>query len=406
MDEITSQIEAEQLSTRRKIENLQKNNPQGLFGGGLDQEVRRIQNESLSKVADLSIIQNSALRKYSTVKDIADRKIEAETEDLKTELDGLKFFYQENKDTLDKKEQRAYEEKIKAADRAYTETYNTKKELSDTKLELLRSAAEQNAPAFVLQGIQNSLTAEDAIKNAGQYAGDILDRKLKQAQYDKIYKGISADPSQILAYAQQYASTGLIPTGIPKGTFGLISQVAKETPKSPGQILDKATGVTPDKLGAAGDAYGALYSAIELSKQLKELDENRWGGLIAGSVGKITGSSAQAKYDDLRTQIVDLLARARSGAALTITEEKRYSDMLPGRFNNPFGLGTNSDVRIDNFTNNLTSDLTNKVNSKGWVVNGISKVNIGGTQLTVGDVIENSDGTQGRVNADGTITKI
>jgi hypothetical protein len=214
-----------------------------------------------------------------------------------------------------------------------------------------------------------------------------------------------SDPAQLVAYAQQYASTGMIPTGLPKGSFGVVSAYAKELPKSQGQILDKATGVTPDKLGAAGDAYGALYSAIELSKQLKELDKKRVGGVVSGTLGKVFGSADQQRYVDLRSQIVDLLSRARSGAALTESEEKRYGNMLPGRFSESFGLGANSDVRIDNFTTALTSDLTNKVNSKGWVVNGISKVDLGGTKYTVGDVIE-VNGVRGRINADGSITKL
>jgi hypothetical protein len=231
------------------------------------------------------------------------------------------------------------------------------------------------------------------------------DLSVKKDSITGTSNSLLSDPAQLVAYAQQYASTGMIPTGLPKGSFGAVSAYAKELPKSQGQILDKATGVTPDKLGAAGDAYGALYSAIELSKQLKELDKKRVGGVVSGTLGKVFGSADQQRYVDLRSQIVDLLSRARSGAALTESEEKRYGNMLPGRFSESFGLGANSDVRIDNFTTALTSDLTNKVNSKGWVVNGISKVDLGGTKYTVGDVIE-VNGVRGRINADGSITKL
>lgn len=233
----------------------------------------------------------------------------------------------------------------------------------------------------------------------------------EQAQRQKIYNEISTsgsnfDPAQVIAYAQQYASTGTIPTGLPKGTFGVVAQYAKELPKSQGQILDRATGVSPDKMGVAGDAYGALYSAIELSKQLKDLDQNRWGGITAGLVGKVAGSENQSRYLDLRQQIVDLLARARTGAAINASEEALYSSMLPGRWNNPFFLGTDSAVRINNFGTALTSDLINKTNSKGWVVNGLTPVKIDNQNYKVGDVIQNESGQSGRINSDGSISVI
>lgn len=410
VDELTSRMEAETVATNHRIDELRRNSGGGLTGA-VNSEIERVQRESLSKLADLSVVQSAALRKYSTAKDIADRQIEAETSQLKSQLDALKFFYDDNKEQLNKKDQRAYEEEIKKKDREYQESYDTKKKLADTKLELLKSATEQNAPVSVLESIQGSKTSEEAISRAGRYGGDAL----RKAQIDNIRSEIDKrnaesdnkiDPSQAIAFAQQYASTGTIPTGIPKGTFGTVAAIAKELPKSPGQILDKATGITPDKLGAAGDAYGALYSAIELSKELKQLDEKRVGGLVAGTLGKVFGSGDQQRYIDLRSQIVDLIARARSGAALTVSEERRYSSMLPGRWSESLGLGVNSDKRIDNFTNALTDDLKNKVNSKGWVVNGISTVKIDGQDYTVGDIIQNREGKQGRINPDGTITII
>ena len=72
-----------------------------------------------------------------------------------------------------------------------------------------------------------------------------------------------------------------------------------------------------------------LYSVSQLSDQLLALDKERIGGVISGSLGKVFGSGDQARYMDLRSQIVDLLSRARSGAALTVSEERRYSEMLP-----------------------------------------------------------------------------
>ena len=126
-DEYTSQIEAEQLAVRRQIESLEKNNPRGLGRGAMQAEVTRIQNESTSKQADLAILQNAATRKYDTAVAIADRKVKLETEALKTRMESLQFFYQDNKDSLTKKQDQAYQEAITEAERQYTETYESKK---------------------------------------------------------------------------------------------------------------------------------------------------------------------------------------------------------------------------------------------------------------------------------------
>ncbi len=109
---------------------------------------------------------------------------------------------------------------------------------------------------------------------------------------------------------------------------------------------------------------------------------------------------------DLRAQIVDLLSRARSGAALTPHEEEMYNSMLPGRFSESLGLGADSQVKIDNFINALTSDAKNKASTQGWAINGLSDVEIDGEKYTVGDIITNAQGKKGRINADSSITLI
>ena len=261
---------------------------------------------------------------------------------------------------------------------------------------------------------------EDAVTNKlnqdkfnRDLANDKYDNAYKQAQINKIYADIKKDseeagvePNQVMAYAQQYASTGQIPVGLPKGTFGLVSAAAKELPKGEGTIVDKNTGVKSSAVPAALETgYASMYSVIELAKELKELDKKRIGGITSGTLGKIFGSDDQQKYIDKRDQIVDLLARSRTGAAINTSEEELYSGMLPGRFSEAFFLGVDSQSRLDNFIDNVSKDLNNKTKTQGLSIFGFSKVNLGGKEYTVGDIIHN--GSQaGRVNPDGTITLI
>lgn len=281
---------------------------------------------------------------------------------------------------------------------------------------LSTTAAGFGAPTRVLGAVKDLATSGDpmayykSVSLLGPYLTDPAERTLKYAQAQKALNEAKAanigDPMETLSFAQLYQSTGKIPTGIPKGTFGKIAQLAKDLPLTKGQIIQRNTGVTPGSDTTFADALSSLNSAIELSKQLKQLDQQRVGGLVSGTIGKVFGSSDQQRYVDLRGQIVDLLSRARSGAAINETELRQYNAMLPGRFSEAFGLGAQSDVRIDNFTNVLSSDLKNKSDSKGWAIVGLSTVNIGNQEYKVGDIIDNGNGQQGRVNADGTISLI
>lgn len=161
VDEITNQIEAEQLANRRQIENIQKNfhgSPEGAAA-----VIRAATSESLSRQADLAIIQNATLRRYDTMKSIADRQIAAETDYLKTELDGLKFFYQDNKDQLTKAEDRQWQETIKAKDRAYQEKLQDLTDIKNIKIE----AAKNGASLDTLTNIGNAKTFDEALRAAG-----------------------------------------------------------------------------------------------------------------------------------------------------------------------------------------------------------------------------------------------
>jgi len=297
----------------------------------------------------------------------------------------------------------------------------TSKEISDTLKntgiedinQIMSDAAKNGAPLDVLQKIGQARSVTEANILASDYMQDPLDVAYKKAQIAKINKDIETsgigeslgtDAASLIAYAQQYAADGKIPTGIPKGSFGIIAQIAKETPKQKGQIIDVNTGVVPTGDTTLATSLAGLSSVVDLAKQLKELDKERIGGVLGGVTGKVLGSSAQTKYLDLRSQIIDLLSRARSGAALTIQEEERYSKMLPGRFSESFFLGADSDVKIDNFIRNISSDLDNKARAKGWAVYGISTVDTPAGKKTVGETVELPNGVKGRINADATVT--
>ena len=105
-----------------------------------------------------------------------------------------------------------------------------------------------------------------------------------------------------------------------------------------------------------------------------------------------------------KKEIVDLLARARTGAVITANEEKFYGEMLPGRFNKPFFVfGESGNLKIDKFEENMKSILESKLKVFGTSIYGYSKINIGGQVYTVGDTVQNAEGIQGQILPDGSV---
>jgi hypothetical protein len=136
------------------------------------------------------------------------------------------------------------------------------------------------------------------------------------------------------------------------------------------------------------------------------MEAQRSHGVVAGTLGKVFGSTNQQRYLDLRSEIVDLLARARTGAAITANEERTYASQLPGRFAEPFGIGVDPIERLKNFESKINASLGSKLDVNGVAIYGYSDVKIGDQTYKVGQVVTNADGRQGRVNPDGSITLI
>lgn len=169
VDEYTSQLEAEQVANAHAVTALQKNKG-GLFAGATEQEINRINQDSLTKQADLAVLQNAALRKYSTSAEIADRAVQAKLEPLKAKLDALQFFYTENKADFNKADDRAYNELIKKQDREY-ETEKSRLEANNT---ILKEAIGTGAPSNIISNIQRLInegaSEADIAMAAGQYS--------------------------------------------------------------------------------------------------------------------------------------------------------------------------------------------------------------------------------------------
>ena len=406
-------------SQRAQINEIAALESQNLTGAGSQSAQYGINRKYALQQGDLQLKYHIAQGDYNASIETLNQKFELELEPLKLQLDQEQNVYDQIREDLSKSEDRLWTAKLAQTSQAIKENEQRQSDISDILQTLQTNNPEvlRNNPNLAVQ-IGNAKSRGEALQilaKKGISLQDPLKKRIDEANLANIYSQIAErnagvagmDVVNLLAYAQQYAATGQIPTGLPKGTFGVVSQTAKELPKVAGTVVDRNTGV---KSSATGDAlqgaYGTIYSVVELAKELKELDKERVSGIVAGTVGKIFGAKDQQRYLDLREQISDLLARARTGAAINATEEKRYFDLLPSRFSQPFFLGADSQVRIDNFISTVTKDLDNKTRTQGLAVYGLSTVEIGGQKYTIGDIVSNEAGQIGRVNPDGSITLV
>lgn len=259
--------------------------------------------------------------------------------------------------------------------------------------------------ALKRQQVQSSLATDSVQRQKLR-----LDMQETQAKIDQMQNATGMS-DELTAYAAQYAATGEIPTGLKDTglTLSQIQQAAKDLPKPDGAIVSRSTGIKPKLADDKIDGLAALRDIISKTEQLTTLNAERSKGVVGAGLGKVFGSDKQKEYNDLRTEIVDLLSRARTGAALTKEEEKFYKDQLPGTFAEPaFGVfSSDSTKRIrDNFGAKIEGTLRAKLDAQNIAMYGFSEVKLGGETFVVGEVIENDTGQRGIINADGSVTPL
>lgn len=249
-------------------------------------------------------------------------------------------------------------------------------------------------------------TKSDIAHTSFQESLDLARLHLDQKKAANDASAANLDPSQLVAFAQQYASTGTIPTGLPKGSFGTVAQFAKEAPKAEGTLVDRNTGVKPSTLSSTQeDGIVAARDLITKLDTLKTYLGETHTGVLAGLKNSVFPSKSNQQFNDLRNEIVDLLARARTGATINEKEERTYLDKLPNNFTGAFFTGNNGGQSIEDIKASLTGKLDTTLKTQGVAIYGYSTVNLGGQDYKVGDVIQ-VNGKKGRVLPDGSIAEL
>lgn len=194
----TSLLEQENLANRRAIEAIQS---RGGLASQVDAEVADVNRKSLSKQADIAILQTAANRDYETASAIADRQVALNLEKSNAKLSALKYFYEQNKSDFTTQETRAYEQKIKEEERAYNKEAELQKTISEIKTNVAQSDAPNKLELLTKLGQVKSL--DEALGVAGQYSGDYLKVQLlkeqiktEKAQQSNYYANIAKTKSE------------------------------------------------------------------------------------------------------------------------------------------------------------------------------------------------------------------
>lgn len=381
----------------------------------------------------LTLAQSAAIAQgnYDVAKNLADQQVNAKYAQIDAEIAAKKIneeaMYKNVTDPAIKRADSAKNELLKRqleermAQTKREEEAKDEKKAQELELKNLSlSIGKNGAPASVVSKIANAKTFNDAVIAAAPYMQSLTDKadlSYKLAQTAKIYNDIkndnavsggNVDPSQSLAYAQQYASTGLIPTGLPKGSFGKIAMYAKELPKPDGTLVDINTGVRPSKLSADEEkGIGATYDIVnkKLPLLIDKFNSN-YTGVLGGIGGAIYTTQDRQDFETTRGEVLNLLLQARSGATVSPQEYDRYSKLIPTSFNQPFFLGSDGAKKLQSLQNSLNDTLNSKLSTSGASIYGYSKVKTSdGVERTVGDIIE-ANGIRGRINHDGTVTQV
>jgi hypothetical protein len=259
LDVINNKILTEQNSLRRRINTLQR------MGGGLasgaQSEIENLERESLSKQADLYVIQMGVQGRFDSAKAIADRAVSAQLEVQQQKQNVLGLIYQENKEMFTKAEQREFETKQADRERKIQEEADNKKSM----YELAIQAQMDGAPTSVVEQMLASKTKEEALAIGGSYIG-ALDREAKRASISNIYSQISErnrkteDPVQLAkaeARRQQQAVAGEAVIGkvsealsmVNRLSTGFIGGTTVKVPGTPAYNLDKTVETIKANLG-------------------------------------------------------------------------------------------------------------------------------------------------------------
>lgn len=347
LDEINSQINAEVMANRRRIEAIRKNS-KGLFGGAVEQEATRVNDESVARQADLSVIQMARQGRYDSAKTIADRAVQVKLEKQKNLNEALRINYEDNKSLFDKDEQRSFEAAQSDRERKLDNEEKQLQEISDLSIDALTNGAS----TATVSNMRKAKTVEEAIRIGGQYVG-ALDRAIKNKELEKLALDIKKTKQEMI-----------VPTvaGSPTDTLSKIINSAKNE-----KDLDASEREKLSKMKLVLSQLGTLQDSISKSNNT---------GIIKGRVNSLLGNLGLNKDAAvINAQLQALIPNVARGVygevgVLTNADIENYKKTLPNikskQDQNDLVLALSLKNALLSYENTLTTASQSGINVSGW----------------------------------------
>lgn len=367
LDDINQQIRERSLSYRRRIENVQDKGIGGLVGG-TNAEVDRLNQKGARELADLSITQQALQGKYDSAKDIADRAIQAELEQESNEIEGLKFWYEENKEQLNDEEDKRFTLMVNERERLLNTEEATKKTISDLAIQ----AGGFGAPASTVQKALRAKTLDEAVGYLGSYLQDPEKiNRLNDLNIDLTGSGL---PGVTNTNASAYSNALQVILGSEKFTKDQKKAVvnAINNGQDPFAVIkNQAKNIMGQTLATGLDKYETAASQLNsINNALSDYYAN--GGktnIFNGNYEKVLnslGTLSDPKLVEIATQIsaaLQIYRNAVSGTAYSVQEGRDIASIFPG-INKTEGLNRAViDGRLTAFNDTIDQSYRNTLGS-------------------------------------------
>lgn len=352
--DVTNKIEASQRSQQNEIKAIEQTGI--LTDVQKAAKIREINRQYAFEQADLALIQSAANRDLTTAQSIADRKMQLMLEPLQFEMEYTKMFYDENRESMTKAEERAFQAKMEADKRRYEETKSLQTNINKLQLE----AATMNAPIEVIRAIGQAKTYDEAVRAAGSYAGGLVSFKTR-LEIQKLQKEIA---------------TKTLPTTIASKVQTIASQFGNETAVKSYQVSAEAIDAVQNAGTSPTDDIQRIYAFAKVMDPNSVVREGEYKtvqdystallqrtGLKAKRVFTNSGfltqearnflletlqnrlKSSEKSYDNIYSEYINRINKSTGsvdGAEYLIDYKKPFEELTNQKTNDPLDLGIGS----------------------------------------------------------------
>lgn len=184
-DYLGLQNQANQLTTEY-LNAIRNREAQGGVAAVVGADQKRIQSQAASDIGLINAQLQAKQGQISLAQNTVDRAISLKYEPIKAQIETGKLFLQQNYDLLSRADKKLADEKNKQWDLQLKQIAKQEEDEKQKEAYIIK-ASSQNAPQAVIEAAKKAKTTVEAVQALGEYAGDILDTKLKKAQIAKIY---------------------------------------------------------------------------------------------------------------------------------------------------------------------------------------------------------------------------